>query len=78
MNSHIILAALRCYQRFVGTIPEIDNLITDEGFDLPTVEEIDLLCEELNQEEEEESECTACNDNSCPWCREEARLRDVP
>jgi hypothetical protein len=25
-------------------------------------------------EDTEESECTACNDGSCPWCQEEKRL----
>jgi hypothetical protein len=48
-NIHIILAALRCYQKHLGQDSEIDNIATnDDETALPSAEDIDAMCEELN------------------------------
>ena len=49
----IVLAALRLYQNAVTVPDDIEQIATDHGrFPLPTLEEIDALCERLNTESE--------------------------
>lgn len=48
-DDHLLLAALRCYQRHLGEDAEIDAIASNQGqFTQPTAATIDALCGRIN------------------------------